>query len=157
VLLDLGLRARPDDLFNVLDLDEAGYVARFSGRDPSVAPAGHALLQATMPVRPGESRAAALDRLERFVELGYPGWPDRVEWRRDGLAAGRSGALDLPGRTWRDRPAIDRGNGVYLAGDMVAAPGIRGEVSINSGLRAARAALEHAGLPVGAGHPGGPR
>ena len=150
VLLDLGLRARSDDrsgsdLFGVLDLDEAGYVARLSGPDPSVAPAGFSLLQATMPVKPGESRAAALTRLERFVELGFPDWRDRVDWRRDGLAAGRSGALDLPGRTWRDRPAIDRGDGVFLAGDLVAAPGLRAEVSINSGLRAARAALEHTG------------
>ena len=154
VLLDLGLRAQPGDLFNVLDMDEAGYVARFSEPDPSVAPAGHSLLQATMPVRPGESRAAALTRLERFVELGFPGWRERVDWRRDGLAAGRSGALDPPGYTWRDRPAVDRGSGVYLAGDLVAAPGIRAEVSINSGLAAARAALQHAGLPVGAGEPG---
>jgi hypothetical protein len=33
---------------------------------------------------------------------------------------------------------------VFLAGDLVAAPGMRGEVSINSGLLAARAALRHA-------------
>jgi hypothetical protein len=61
-------------------------------------------------------------------------------WRRTGFAAGRSGALDLPGSTWRDRPAIDRGGGVFLAGDLVAAPGVRAEVSINSALHAARLA-----------------
>jgi thioredoxin reductase len=48
--------------------------------------------------------------------------------------------LDLPGRTWRDRPAIDRGDGIFLAGDLVAAPGMRGEVSMNSALAAARLA-----------------
>jgi len=29
---------------------------------------------------------------------------------------GRS-ALDPPGTTWRDRPAIDRGDGSFLCGD----------------------------------------
>ena len=42
---------------------------------------------------------------------------------------GRTGALDLPGKTWRDRPAIDRGDGVFLAGDMVAAPGCLSEIA----------------------------
>lgn len=47
-----------------------------------------------------------------------------------------SGALDLPGTTWRDRPAGDRGDGVFLVGDMVAAPGLLGEVSFNSAVAA---------------------
>ncbi len=56
----------------------------------------------------------------------------------------RSGALDLPGITWRDRPAIDRGDGVFLVGDMVAAPGLLAEVSFASALEASRLALEAA-------------
>ena len=155
-LLDLGLRAHPDDLFAIFDLDEAGVVARLSGPDPTLAPEGHSLLQAMMPLRPGEPRDAATARLEALVGLGFPAWRERVEWRRDAVAAGRSGALDLPGRTWRDRPAVERGGGVFLAGDLVAAPGMRGEVSINSGLLAARAALRHAAhrpaeTPIGRG------
>jgi hypothetical protein len=47
-----------------------------------------------------------------------------------------TGALDLPGTAWRDRPQVDRGNGVYLVGDMVAAPGLLTEVSFNSALAA---------------------
>jgi hypothetical protein len=100
-----------------------------------------------MPLRPGEPRDAASARLEHLLDLGFPGWRDRVVWRRSGVAAGRSGALDLPGRTWRDRPAIDRGGGVFLAGDLVAAPGMRGEVSINSALVAARLATVSARRP----------
>ncbi|MGH3550491.1 MAG: hypothetical protein ACRDQU_20705 [Pseudonocardiaceae bacterium] len=69
----------------------------------------------------------------------------RVPWRRDAVAAGRTGALDLPGRTWRDRPAINRSDGVFLAGDMVAAPGLLGEVSINSAVQAAHGAVQMAG------------
>jgi hypothetical protein len=146
-LLDVGVVADRRDAFIVSDLDDAGFVERASGPDPSLAPPGHALVQAQMPLRPGEPRDAASARLEHLLDLGFPGWRDRVVWRRSGVAAGRSGALDLPGRTWRDRPAIDRGGGVFLAGDLVAAPGMRGEVSINSALVAARLATVSARQP----------
>ena len=141
VLLDFAVTARRGDAFLVSDLDEAGWVERFSLPDPSLAPRGESLVQAQLPLRPGESKAAALARLEAMVELAIPGWRERLTWRRDAVAAGRSGALDLPGQTWRDRPAIDRGGDVFLAGDMVAAPGLLSEVSFNSAVTAARLAV----------------
>ena len=55
---------------------------------------------------------------------------------------GRSGALDFPGTTWKDRPAVDRGDGVFVAGDMMAAPGLLSEVAWGSGVEAARGAVE---------------
>jgi phytoene dehydrogenase-like protein len=140
LMLDVGLTADRRDAFIVSDLDDAGWVERFTGPDPSLAPAGHSLVQAQMPMKAGERRDAASARLEHLLDLGMPGWRDRTAWQRGGVAAGRSGALDLPGTTWRDRPAIDRGDGVFLAGDLVAAPGMRAEVSINSALVAARLA-----------------
>jgi hypothetical protein len=140
VLLDVGLAGRRDDAFVVVDLDDAGFVERATGVDATLAPAGHTLVQADMPLKPGEPRAVALARLEHLLDLGFPRWRERVVRRRDGFAGGRSGALDLPGRTWRDRPAVDRGAGVFLAGDLVAAPGVRAEISINSALQAARLA-----------------
>jgi hypothetical protein len=149
-LLDVGLVQDRRDAFLIADLDGAGFVERASGPDPTAAPPGHSLVQADMPMRPGEPQAIALGRLERLLDLGLPAWRDRLAWRRAGTAAGRSGALDLPGYTWRDRPAIDRGGGVFLAGDLVAAPGMRGEVSINSALEAAR--LATARSPVRATH-----
>ena len=82
--------------------------------------------------------------LEHLLDLGYPGWQERQTWRRQGLANGRTGALDLPCRTWRDRPVVDRGDGVFLAGDMVAAPGLLSEVSFASALHASRRAQHHA-------------
>ncbi len=139
-LLDVGLVGARRDAFLVFDLDDGGFVERVTGVDATAAPAGHALVQADMPLKQGESRAVALARLENLLDLGFPQWRERVAWRRTGVAAGRSGALDLPGRTWRDRPAVDRGDGVFLAGDLVAAPGMRAEVSINSALHAARLA-----------------
>jgi NAD(P)-binding Rossmann-like domain len=140
VLFDVGLVAGRDDAFLVVDLDDAGFIERVTGVDDTLAPAGHALVQADMPLKPGEPRDVALARLEHLLDLGFPRWRERVVWRRTGFAAGRSGALDLPGATWRDRPAIDRGGGVFLAGDLVAAPGVRAEISINSALHAARLA-----------------
>ncbi len=136
-LLDLGLRRRPGDTFLVFDLDEAGFLERYTGADPSLAQSGESLVQAQMPLRAGESKDDALVRLEPLLDLALPEWRERVTWRRTAAAAGRSGALDPPGTSWRDRPAIDRGDGVYLVGDQVAAPGLLGEVAFASARRAA--------------------
>jgi phytoene dehydrogenase-like protein len=141
VLLDVGLRRRRGDAFVISDLDEAGWAERFTAPDPTLAPPGHSLVQAQLPLRPGEGGPDGLRRLERLLELGYPGWRERLLWRRHGMANGRTGALDLPGRSWRDRPAVDRGEGVFLAGDMVAAPGLLSEVAFHSALDASRGAL----------------
>ncbi|MFI5906732.1 phytoene desaturase family protein [Dactylosporangium sp. NPDC051541] len=136
-LLDLGLRADRRDPFVVSDLDEGGFVERYSRPDPSLAPAGHTLVQAELPAAADEPVPAVTARLEALVDVALPGWRERVTWRRDAFANGRTGAVDLPGFSWRDRPAIDRGEGVWLVGDSVAAPGMLAEVAINSALLAA--------------------
>jgi phytoene dehydrogenase-like protein len=141
VCLDLGLSHRRGDPFVVSDLDEAGWVERFSAPDPSLAPKGEELIQAQIPVRPGEGTELAAARLERLLDLSLPQWRERETWRRRQVMKGRTGALDLPGTTWHDRPAVDRGNGVYLVGDMVAAPGLLSEVSWASAVRAAELAV----------------
>ncbi len=146
VCLDLGLRHRHGDPFVVSDLDEAGWVERFSAPDPSLAPQGEELLQAQMPVRPGEDAAKALARLERLLDASIVEWRERETWRRRQVMDSRSGAVDMPGASWRERPAIARGDGVFLAGDMVAAPGLLSEVSWASGLEAARLALDEVGV-----------
>jgi hypothetical protein len=123
VCLDLGLRTRRSDPFVVSDLDEAGWVERFTVPDPSLAPDGEKLIQAQMPIRPGEAVEAAATRLEQLLDLALPERAGRETWRRRQIMKDRTGALDLPGQTWHDRPAVDRGDGVFLAGDMVAKPG----------------------------------
>ncbi|MFI6940618.1 FAD-dependent oxidoreductase [Streptomyces sp. NPDC050418] len=145
-LLDLGLRTRRGDAFIVSDLDAPGWVERFTAQDRSLAPRGEQLIQAQVPLAPDEPRAAAIGRAEHLLDLGFPAWRERVTWRREALAAGRTGAVDAPGTTWRDRPAVDRGDGVYLAGDQVAAPGVLSEVSFTSGLEAATLALRWVGV-----------
>ncbi|MER7199808.1 FAD-dependent oxidoreductase, partial [Streptomyces sp. NPDC000188] len=140
-LIDLAVRTRRGDAFAVSGLDFPAWLERFTAQDRSLAPHGQQLVQGQVPVAPHESKADGTARAERLLDLGFPGWRDRVMWRRDALANGRTGAVDLPGTTWRDRPAIDRGDGVYVAGDQVAAPGVLSEVSFNSAVEATTLAL----------------
>ena len=151
VCLDLAITRRRGDPFVVVDLQETGWVERYTASDPSLAPEGEELIQAQMPIRPGESADGAAARLERLLDAAYPSWRERETWRRRQVMNGRTGALDLPGRTWRDRPAIDRGDDVFLAGDMTAAPGGLSEIAWASGVRAAEGAV--AALPDRRGRP----
>ncbi|MET9456294.1 NAD(P)-binding protein [Streptomyces canus] len=140
-LLDLALRTRRGDAFAVSDLDSPGWIERFTAQDRTLAPAGEQLLQGQIPIAPHETRADGVARAEQLLDLAFDGWRERVTWRRESVANGRTGAVDLPGTNWRDRPAVDRGDGVYLAGDQVAAPGVLSEVSFNSALTAVSLAL----------------
>lgn len=151
VCMDLGLEHRRGDPFVVSDLDEAGWIERFTAPDPSLAPDGEELVQAQIPVRPGESTDQAATRLERLLDVSLPEWRSRETWRRRQVMDGRTGALDRPGTTWHDRPAIDRGHGVYLAGDTVAAPGLLSEVAVASGIEAGKLALAQVAATVPAG------
>jgi phytoene dehydrogenase-like protein len=147
--IDLALRHRRGDPFAVSDLDEAGWIERFTAPDPSLAPAGEELFQGQMPIRPGESAERAEQRLQRLFDQTLPGWRERETWHRRQVMKGNTGPLDMPGSSWRDRPAVDRGDGVFLAGDMVAAPGLLSEVSWASAVEASQLALaaSRAGRP----------
>ncbi|MCX2184242.1 NAD(P)-binding protein [Streptomyces sp. SKN60] len=141
VLFDLALRSRKGDPFAISDLDAPGWVERFTTQDPGLAPAGQELIQAQLPIAPGESKADGVAHAERLLDLGFAGWRERAVWRREAVSNGRTGAVDRPGTTWRDRPAVDRGDGVYLAGDQVAAPGVLAEVSFTSAVEAVSLAM----------------
>ena len=140
-LLDLGVKRDRHDLFVVSDLDTCGWMENFTMPDPTIAPAGEHLVQMQMPIDSETSKADGVARLEIIADQALPGWRGRTTHRLESLANARTGAVDPPGTSWRDRPAIDRGDGVYLVGDRVAAPGLLSEVSLNSGVRAAQLAL----------------
>ena len=141
VCLDLALEHRRGDPFVVVDLQEAGWMERYTAADSTLAPRGEELIQAQMPIRPGESVERAGGRLERLLDASLAGWRERETWRRRQVMDRRTGALDPPGKCWRDRPAIDRGSGVFLAGDMVAAPGCLSEIAWASAVEASRLAM----------------
>ena len=128
-ILDIGLRSRRGDPFVVFDFDEGVFAERYSAPDPTVAAAGHQLVQSQVGLWPDEQLDDGVRRIEQLLDEAFTGWRDREVWRRRFTLDDASGALDLPGTTWRDRPAIERGDDVYLCGDMVAAPGLLGEVS----------------------------
>jgi phytoene dehydrogenase-like protein len=140
-LLDLGVKHDPHDLFVVSDLDTAGWLEDFTVPDRTIAPAGEHLVQMQMPIDQETTKAEGIARLETIADHALRGWRERTTHRLESLANARTGAVDHPGTSWRDRPAIDRGDGVYLVGDRVAAPGLLSEVSLNSGVRAAQLAL----------------
>lgn len=140
-LLDLAVRSRRGDAFAVSDLDAPGWLERFTAQDRTLAPAGEQLVQGQFPIPPGVPRAVGIARAEHLLDLAFPHWRERTTWRRESTANGRTGAVDPPGTTWRDRPSVDRGDGVYLAGDQVAAPGVLSEVSFTSALTAVSLAL----------------
>jgi hypothetical protein len=145
VCLDLGLEQRRGDPWVVSDLEDAGWLERYTAQDPSLAPASEQLVQGQMPIKPDEDVEDAADRLELLLDTSFEDWRARVRWRRRQVMDGRSGALDRPGVTWRDRPAVDRGDGVLLCGDQVAAPGCLAEVSFASAIEAGTLALQYAG------------
>jgi hypothetical protein len=142
-LLDIAVTRRRQDPLILSDLDQPGFAENYSIPDRDVAPAGETLIQSQAGIRPDEDLGQAMARLEALLEAGYDGWRDRLTWRRQLALDGETGAVDLPGTTWRDRPAGDRGDGVHIAGDMVAAPGLLSEVSHQSAVMAVARLIAH--------------
>jgi phytoene dehydrogenase-like protein len=135
-LLDVTINRRRLDPFVVSDLDGSGWVETYSIPDPTVAPAGEHLIQSQVGMFPDETLEQGVARIEALLDCAYRRWRDRESWRRRLTVTGESGALDLPGTTWRDRPSGDRGDGVHVVGDMLAAPGLLSEVTHHSALDA---------------------
>jgi phytoene dehydrogenase-like protein len=137
--VDLGLRAGDGPgWFRVADLDDRIYAARYSLADPTLAPAGHELIQIAAACAPGERKADAERRVRRLLDQSWPGWRAAVLWQRSAVRTHCTGATDLPGTTWRDRPAVSRGNTLFVATDQSAAPGLLAEVGIAAAQLAVR-------------------
>ncbi len=140
-LLDVALQKRWGDPSSLLDVDDHAYISCYSAGDASVAPKGESLLQGVTGIRPGEEPETARERVYALLDAGFENWRDRVVWQRTGVTRAAVGPSDLPGTSWRDRPAIDRGRGRWLIGDRVAAPGILAETCFESARMAAGLAL----------------
>lgn len=139
---DLGLRASASPgWFRVMDLDDRIYGARYSLADPTLAPPGHELIQIAAACCPHERKTDAERRVQRLLDQVWPGWRAAVRWRRGSVLTHCTGAIDLPGTTWRDRPVISRSNTLAVATDQSAAPGLLAETAIT----AAQLAVRHLG------------
>jgi len=140
--VDLGLRADGGPAwFRVVDTDDRIYAARYSLADPTLAPPGHELIQIAAACAPGERKADAERRVQRLLDQSWPGWRAAVQWHRSALRTHCTGAVDPPGTTWHDRPAVSRGGTLTVATDQSAAPGLLAEV----GIAAAQLALQQLG------------
>lgn len=128
----------------LLDVDERLYLARYTAFDASLAPPGEELIQIACACRPDERSAEVHARIDALLDSLAPGWRDHVRWARRSLLRGATGAVDPPGRTWGDRPSIKQDDGIYCAGDYVAAPGLLSEVAFSSGREAGAAAAAFA-------------
>jgi hypothetical protein len=76
-----------------------------------------------------------------ILDSSFERWRNRVRWWRRALVRQSTGALQLPGTSWRDRPPVEYRPDVWLAGDWVAADGHLAEVSCASAVEAATAAV----------------
>lgn len=144
--VDLGLRAGGGpDWFRVMDLDDRIYLARYGLADPTLAPPGHELIQVAAACAPDERKADAEGRVQRLLDQTWPGWSAAVRWHRSAMRTHCTGAIDLPGTTWHDRPAVSRGDTLAVATDQSAAPGLLAEV----GIAAAQLAVQQLGETLG--------
>jgi phytoene dehydrogenase-like protein len=161
---DLGLRADGGPgWFRVMDLDDRIYAARYSLADPTLAPPGHELIQIAAACSPRERKADAERRVHRLLDQAWPGWRAAVRWQRSCVRTHCTGAIDLPGTTWRDRPAISRSRTLAVATDQSAAPGLLAEAAITAAQLAVQqlgqttltSPSPHASLPRGHRQPAG--
>jgi len=142
-LLDVGLRRphRGADPYLIVDLDESAFSTRVSAVVPALAPDGCDLVQTSVGMGTDEELDAAEARLEALYDATMDGWRERVAWRRRAAARDATGAVDLPGTTWRDRQPVTLADGLWLAGDWVASPGHLAEASATSAVTAAAGAV----------------
>ena len=143
----LDVVARPRDGWPSLvadvrsDLTTCCMIERETAIEPGLG-GGDELFQAHLGIAPGTPTPEGVARIEDALDHAAAGWRERTLWRRGHVVADSTGAVDPPGTTWRDRPGIVQGPELFLAGDMVAAPGMLSEVSVNSAVRAAHLALD---------------
>jgi phytoene dehydrogenase-like protein len=130
--LDLGLEKQPRRSRRfALGIDETSYLSRHSEPDHRDG----ALLSLA-----GYERQPRAE-LERFADEVQPGWRERVRLERFLPRMVPVSAIPVPGIGLAGRPEVDRGDGLYLAGDWLGPDGWLVDAAICSGAAAATAAL----------------
>jgi phytoene dehydrogenase-like protein len=134
-VLDLGLTSLPrKDRTFALGIDQPTYLSRHS---PPDHPGGVLLSLASYGREP---RAA----LEAEADAVQPGWRERVTLERFLPRMVAVSAVPSPAAGGlAGRPGVERGDGLYLAGDWIGPEGWLVDAAISSGAAAARAALRN--------------
>jgi 2-polyprenyl-6-methoxyphenol hydroxylase-like FAD-dependent oxidoreductase len=134
-VLDLGLSSLPRRGRRfALGVDKPTYLSRHS---PPDQPRGVLLSLAGYARQP---RA----ELEALADTVQPGWRERVTLERFLPRMPAVSAITTPGRGLGGRPPVDRGDGLFLAGDWIGPEGWLVDAAISSGAAAAAAALRSA-------------
>ncbi len=130
--LDLGLEGLPKrNRRFALGIDQHAYLSRHSEPDRRD---GVLLSLASYGRQP---RA----EIERLADQVQPGWRERTRLERFLPRMVSVSALPAPGAGLAGRPAVDRGGGLYLAGDWLGPVGWLVDAALCSGAAAAAAAL----------------
>lgn len=135
-LLDVAVKRLRAATTVAFSLDAPCVAVRHSSVDPSLCPPGEDLLQVATAFPPHQSMEEAVARMQGSLDIAFKGWRDTLTWKRRYSFDMGAGAVDLPGRTWRDRPRLEQRKGVFIAGDWVAAPGILSETAFITGREA---------------------
>lgn len=132
-VLDLGLKSLPRRSRRfALGVDAPTYLSRHSPPDHRD---GVLLSLASYAREPREA-------LEAMADAVQPGWRERVTLERFLPRMVAVSAIPTPdGGGLAGRPEVDRGEGLYLAGDWVGAEGWLVDAALSSGAAAAAAAL----------------
>jgi phytoene dehydrogenase-like protein len=132
-VLDLGLRSLPRRTRRfALGIDQPTYLSRHSPPDHRD---GVLLSLAGYTREPREA-------LEAMADAVQPGWRDRLTFDRFLPRMVAVSAIPTPaGGGLAGRPEVDRGEGLYLAGDWIGPEGWLVDAAISSGAAAAAAAL----------------
>lgn len=139
--LDLGLESLPRRFQRfALGVDQPTYLSRHSPADQRD---GVLLSLASYAREPREA-------LERLADSVQPGWRERATLERFLPRMVPVSAMTTPaGGGLPGRPAVDRGEGLYLAGDWVGPEGWLVDAALASGAAAAATALrDRAPLPA---------
>ncbi|MGN6662760.1 MAG: protoporphyrinogen/coproporphyrinogen oxidase [Solirubrobacterales bacterium] len=131
-VLDLGLESLPKRTRRfALGVDEPTYLSRHS---PPRHRDGVLLSLASYARQPRPA-------LEALADSVQPGWRERLTMQRFLPRMAAVSAIPGPGDGFAGRPQVDRGDGLYLAGDWVGPEGWLVDSAIASGAAAAAAAL----------------
>ncbi len=132
-VLDLGLRSLPRHSRRfALGVDEPTYLSRHS---PPEHRDGVLLTLASYAREPRQA-------LEEMADAVQPGWRERATLERFLPRMVAVSATPTPaGGGLAGRPAVDRGDGLYLAGDWIGREGWLVDAALASGAAAAAAAL----------------
>ncbi len=145
ISIDLCLKDKVSDVDGLVVTSDPVTMGQFTSNiDPETAPKGKQLSTwyYPLPVKMMDDRSFVEKEEKRFKALlnkMFPGIMDKVEWERVLKLKMVDGFEPRVGQTAKDRPdtRVPGVENLFLAGDVVSAPGSGGDVAFGSGSRAA--------------------